>query len=60
MAEAEAAQEEAMGDLLVCLGQEEAKVEALSTKLKELGVNVEAELARVVSMQEDDDADDYT
>ena len=38
-AEVEAEGDEAMNDLLVCLGQEERKVEALSGKLGELGVD---------------------
>jgi len=45
-ARAAAAEEtdDAMGDLLVCLGQEEAKVAALSERLSQLGEDVDAVL----------------
>ena len=46
-AEAEAAGEAEMNDLLVCLGQEETKTERLREKLEELGHDVDALLEGV-------------
>ena len=40
-------------DLMVCLGQETAKVEALSTRLQEHGLDVDALLAEVRSYKFD-------
>ena len=54
-AAAAAEADEAMGDLLVCLGQEEAKVAALSERLAALGEDVDALLAGVVVDEEDDE-----
>jgi DNA repair exonuclease SbcCD ATPase subunit len=45
--EAAAEAEDAMGDLLVCLGREEARVEVLSARLRELGEDVDALLEGV-------------
>lgn len=36
-----------MGDLLVCLGQEEAKVKLLVDKLSDMGVDTEQLLAEI-------------
>ncbi|GAX81853.1 hypothetical protein CEUSTIGMA_g9281.t1 [Chlamydomonas eustigma] len=47
--DAELEGEEAMNDLLVCLGQEEAKVAALSERLVVMGVNVEEILEQVLA-----------
>ena len=44
-----------MSDLLICLGQEEAKCQGLSEKLASLGVDVEAYLATIVFPEEDED-----
>ena len=41
-----------MDDLLVCLGQEEQKVEVLSEKLQELGVDADALVAHIVAEAE--------
>ncbi|KAL4452662.1 hypothetical protein ABPG75_008324 [Micractinium tetrahymenae] len=56
----EAAEEadEAMGDLLVCLGQEEAKVARLQERLEAFGVDVDALLADIVAAGEAGDGDD--
>lgn len=50
--EAEAEQEEGMNDLLVCLGQEEAKVERLRARLEELGEDVDALLEAVMGVDD--------
>eukprot|EP00899_Mesostigma_viride_P014235 jgi/Mesvir1/22812/Mv14224-RA.1 len=52
--------ESEMNDLLVCLGQEESKVERLSRALTELGQDVEALLAEVAAEEEgkDDEEDE--
>ena len=42
MIEAEKESDEAMSDLLVCLGQEAAKVERLTAALEQRGVDVSA------------------
>jgi hypothetical protein len=51
-AEVEAEGDEAMNDLLVCLGQEERKVEALSGKLGELGVDAEPIVQAIMAEEE--------
>ncbi len=45
--EAEAEADDSMTDLLVCLGQEERKVQLLSEQLAARGVDVEAILASI-------------
>ena len=55
---AEAATQEAeagMNDLLICLGQEERKVEALSEQLRARGVDVEALLEALPDQDTEDD-----
>lgn len=52
-AEAEAEQEEGLNDLLVCLGQEEAKVERLRARLEELGEDVEKLLEGVMGAEDE-------
>lgn len=42
VAEAQAEADEGVSDLLVCLGQEERKVEVLSGKLQQMGIDVDA------------------
>lgn len=54
-AEAEGDAEEQMSDLLVCLGQEEAKVEALRQKLEDMGMDVDAILAGIDDDEEEED-----
>tara|TARA_B100001094_G_scaffold303315_1_gene331316 strand:- start:162 stop:803 length:642 start_codon:yes stop_codon:yes gene_type:complete len=53
-AEVEAEGDEAMNDLLVCLGQEERKVEALSEKLAELGEDADAIVEAILAEEEAD------
>ena len=53
-AEVEAEGEEAMNDLLVCLGQEERKVEALSEKLAELGEDPDSIVEAILAEEEAD------
>lgn len=53
--EAEQEAEEGMNDLLVCLGQEEAKVEALRNKLEAMGVDVEAVLSEIQGAEAGDE-----
>ena len=58
-AEAEAAHEAELGDLLVCLGQEESKKDALYARLVEKHGESEAELdAMLESCVADDDEED--
>lgn len=57
-AEAEAAGEAEMNDLLVCLGQEESKVEVLREKLEGMGVDVEELLATVGVEEEDEEGEE--
>ncbi|KAF8066204.1 ycf42 [Scenedesmus sp. PABB004] len=52
-AEAEAAAEADMEDLLACLGEEQAKVEALSAALAELGGDADAVIEAAVAAAED-------
>lgn len=50
-----------LNDLLVCLGQEQSKVEKLSTRLTELGEDVEQLLEGIgedVELPEDDESDE--
>ncbi|XP_042002923.1 golgin candidate 6-like [Salvia splendens] len=47
-----------LNDLLVCLGQEQSKVEKLSAKLAELGEDVDSLLDGMQGGEEDDDDDD--
>jgi hypothetical protein len=56
-AEAEAAGEAEMNDLLVCLGQEESKVEVLREKLEAMGVDVELLLA-TVGVEDDEEEEE--
>jgi len=51
-AEVEAEGDEAMNDLLVCLGQEERKVEALSVKIGELGVDARPIVEAIMAEEE--------
>jgi predicted RNase H-like nuclease (RuvC/YqgF family) len=46
-----------MDDLLVCLGQEEQKVEVLSKKLGELGIDAEALVEHIVEEDSGEDED---
>lgn len=62
--EAQKESEDELNDLLVCLGQEESKVEKLTAKLVELGVDVDKLLEDIGDVseaqgesQEDDDDD---
>eukprot|EP00879_Flechtneria_rotunda_P006957 GHRR01007304.1.p1 GENE.GHRR01007304.1~~GHRR01007304.1.p1 ORF type:complete len:372 (+),score=191.32 GHRR01007304.1:364-1479(+) len=55
-AEAEAGEE--MEDLLACLGEEQGKVEVLSTRLTELGEDVDKLLQGAAAAAEEDDNDD--
>ncbi|WIA13922.1 hypothetical protein OEZ85_002492 [Tetradesmus obliquus] len=57
-AAAEAAAEEEMEDLLACLGEEQAKVEVLSSRLEELGEDVDKLLEAVAAAAADDEQDD--
>ncbi|KAL5205175.1 hypothetical protein ABZP36_033384 [Zizania latifolia] len=59
--EAEKESEAELNDLLVCLGQEQSKVEKLSAKLAELGEDVETLLQGIgddTALPDDDDDDD--
>jgi len=59
--EAEKDSEAELNDLLVCLGQEQTKVEKLSTRLAELGEDVDALLQGIgddTAIPDDDDDDD--
>lgn len=60
--EAQKESEAELGDLLVCLGQEQSKVEKLSARLMELGEDVDALLEGIgddmAAPEEDDDDDD--
>jgi DNA repair exonuclease SbcCD ATPase subunit len=61
--EAQKESEVELNDLLVCLGQEETKVERLSSKLRELGEDVDALLEGIGDPEgagdgDDDDEDD--
>nr|GEW38799.1 golgin candidate 6 isoform X1 [Tanacetum cinerariifolium] len=61
--EAQKESEAELGDLLVCLGQEQSKVEKLSERLLELGEDVDALLEGIGAAEEedgdeDDDGDD--
>lgn len=56
-AQASAEADDAMGDLLVCLGQEEAKVAALGARLTHLGEDVDALLAGLAVTLGDGDED---
>ncbi|XP_076947434.1 golgin candidate 6-like [Bidens hawaiensis] len=59
--EAQKESEAELGDLLVCLGQEQSKVEKLSARLMELGEDVDALLEGIgddMGAAEDDDDDD--
>eukprot|EP00884_Botryococcus_braunii_P007321 jgi/Botrbrau1/16590/Bobra.0068s0020.1 len=47
--------DDGMNDLLICLGQEERKVEILSNRLRELGVDVDALLAELVEVEEEEE-----
>lgn len=55
-ADAAAEADEQMSDLLVCLGQEEAKVQVLSDRLARLGVDVDSLVADIVAAGEMDTA----
>ena len=57
VAEAQEEGEAAMGDLLICLGQEEAKVARLRGELEASGVDVDGLLADIVRAGEEDDDD---
>ncbi|XP_071692103.1 golgin candidate 6 [Rutidosis leptorrhynchoides] len=59
--EAQKESEAELGDLLVCLGQEQSKVEKLSARLMELGEDVDVLLEGIgddAGLQDDDDDDD--
>ncbi|CAD6269950.1 unnamed protein product [Miscanthus lutarioriparius] len=59
--EAEKDSEAELNDLLVCLGQEQTKVEKLSTRLAELGEDVDTLLQGIgddTAIQDDDDDDE--
>lgn len=59
--EAQKESEAELNDLLVCLGQEQSKVEKLSARLLELGEDVDKLLEGIgddVGLPEDDDEDD--
>lgn len=59
--EAQKESEAELSDLLVCLGQEQSKVEKLSARLTELGEDVEKLLEGIgddVGLQDDDDEDE--
>ena len=59
--EAEKESEAELNDLLVCLGQEQTKVEKLSTRLTELGEDVDTLLQGIGddnAIPDDDDEDD--
>ena len=53
VATAQEESDESVSDLLICLGQEEHKVEVLRDKLEQMGVSVDALLARAVQSEED-------
>ena len=62
--EAQKESEDELNDLLVCLGQEESKVEKLTAKLVELGVDVDKLLEDIGDESEaqgesEDDGDEY-
>ena len=59
--EAEKDSEAELNDLLVCLGQEQTKVEKLSTRLTELGEDVDTLLQGIgddTAIPDDDDEDE--
>jgi hypothetical protein len=59
--EAEKESEAELNDLLVCLGQEQSKVEKLSTRLAELGEDVDTLLQGIgddTALPDDDDDED--
>ena len=58
MAEAQEEGEAAMGDLLICLGQEEAKVARLRGELEAGGVDVDALLADIVAAGDEEEEED--
>ena len=56
----EGAVDDQLSDLLVCLGQEEQKVERLRQKLKELGIDPEPLLADLGEDEEDGEETNFT
>ncbi|PWA87641.1 Armadillo-like helical [Artemisia annua] len=56
--EAQKESEAELGDLLVCLGQEQSKVEKLSERLLELGEDVDALLEGIGAAEEEDGDED--
>lgn len=56
IAKSDASNEEQLTDLLVCLGQEEQKVSALSDKLSSLGIDVGEILASIQPEEGEEDA----
>ena len=54
------AMDDQLSDLLVCLGQEEQKVERLQQKLKELGIDPEPLLVDLGEDEEDGEETNFT
>lgn len=60
MAQAQTESEDSISDLLVCLGQEERKVEVLRERLEGLGVDVDALLENIADPDESHEGEDLT